>query len=87
MSYLLSGKVQTCYSNNVFRKIKIFEYLETGRHEDYRPRRVWISHRNRIQLFGELSISDFTTESPKTRLFGESLMFSDNRRFDQFQTE
>lgn len=55
MSYLLSGKVQTCYFNNVFCKIKIFEYLETGRYEDYRPRpglKIFVKS-PKIEIFGE----------------------------------
>lgn len=59
MSYLLSGKVQTCYFNNVFCKIKIFEYLETGRYEDYRPRPG-------LKIF---------VKSPKIEIFGEWITF------------
>ena len=74
MSYLLSGKVQTCYSNNVFCKIKIFEYLETGRYEDYRPRPglKFLSPKNRnfrwIDLF-----SDHSSNYRKISIFGVSV--------------
>ena len=70
MSYLLSGKVQTCYSNNVFCKIKIFEYLETGRYEDYRSRPG----------------SKFLTCHRKIEIFGESISFRTIRQIIEYQS-
>jgi len=91
MSYLLSGKVQTCYSNNVFCKIKIFEYLETGRYEDYRPRHglKFLSPKNRnfrwIDLFSDYpSNYRFLTSHRKIENFGKSNSFQTIRQIIDF---
>ena len=78
MSYLLSGKVQTCYFNNVFCKIKIFEYLETGRYEDYRPRPglkifVKLPKNPNFQWINHLT-KNRSPKYEKIRLFDESLL-------------
>ena len=54
--------MQTCYSNNVFRKIKIFEYLETGRYEDNWPRLVWKIFRRKIPKFSKIFGRSFSSE-------------------------
>ena len=93
MSYLLSGKVQTCYFNNVFCKIKIFEYLETGRYEDYRPRpglKIFVKS-PKIEIFGEwitfceiMKKTDYIEKhffSVNRSLFGPCFNLSKNRNF------
>ena len=93
MSYLLSGKVQTCYFNNVFCKIKIFEYLETGRYEDYRPRpglKIFVkSPKNRNfrwmnHLLWNYEKTDYIEKhffSVNRSLFGPCFNLSKNRNF------